>query len=102
MKRQQSAIRFAMLVSGLCLLLNFSCVAGQDSPMFSEDHPTSPPLTSSHKDCLSLPERTSEDMISVYVAKVQEKPGFACARVVNGTKLAVTFNSFLLQKHDGG
>lgn len=35
-------------------------------------------------DCSPLPEREPARMISLYVAKAQDQPGFVCARMING------------------
>jgi len=53
-------------------------------------------------ECPPLPEQVQEGAVTVYVVKMPEKPGFVCARAVNGIRPSVSFNSFLLQKRDEG
>lgn len=101
MSRQQGVLSLAVMISGLHLLLSFSCAKGQEKPLSSEDHPTLPSPVSPLKDCPLLPEQAPEGTITVYVAKMQEKSGFVCARAVNGIRPSINFDGFHLQKRDG-
>ncbi len=101
MGKQQILLSFAAMVSGLYLLLGFSCAKGQDKPIPSADDPKL--LASSpFSECPPLPDQIQEGTIAVYVAKMPKKPGFVCARAVNGIRHSVSFNSFLLQKREEG
>lgn len=52
--------------------------------------------------CPPLPEQAPEGTVAVYVAKMQEKPGFACVRVVNGIATTLSSDGFRLQRREDG
>lgn len=92
-----------MMVSGLCLFLSLSGAKGQDQPIPFEDDPTLPaPARPPLSGCPPLPEQAPEGTVALYVAKMQEKPGFVCVRVVNGIATTLSSDGFRLQRRENG
>lgn len=102
MRRPQVVLSLAVMVSGLCLLLSFSCAKGQDKPIPFEDDPTLPAPVRPLSGCPPLPEQAPEGTVAVYVAKMQEKLGSVCARAVNGIRPSIGYEGFRLQRREEG
>ena len=101
MRRPQVVLSLAVIVSGLCLLLSFSCARGQESSPF-KDAPMQPVPGSPPGGCPPLPEQAPECTVAVYVAKMPERPGFVCARAVNGIPPPIGYDGFHLQRREEG
>ena len=76
MRRSQVALSLAVIVSGLYLLLSFSCARGQEEPIPSKDAPTQPAPVSPFSGCLPLPEQAPENAQSRCTSlRCQKSPG---------------------------
>ncbi len=102
MRKPQGALSLVVVVSGLYLFLSFSSVKGQDRPIPFEDAPTQPSLGSANGRP-PLPETASAGAVAIYIAKIPDKPGFVCVRVVNDTPLLRNpIKDLLLQQREEG
>jgi hypothetical protein len=52
--------------------------------------------------CPPLPGQAPEGTVAVYVAKMPEKPGFVCARAVNGIPPPIGYDGFHFQRREEG
>jgi|RhiMetdeSRZDD1v2_1073273.scaffolds.fasta_scaffold328762_3 hypothetical protein len=103
MRRPPLVLSLAVVISGLSLLLSFSCAKGQDRQIPFEDDPTLPaPARPPLSGCPPLPEQAPEGTVAVYVAKMPEKPGFVCVRAVNGIHPSVGYAGFHWQRKEEG
>lgn len=102
MGKQQILLSFAAMVSGLYLLLGFSCVKGQDKPIPSAGDPKLLAPVSPISECSPLPGQAAEGTVAVYVAKMPKNPGFVCARAVNSIPPPIGYDGFYLQRREEG
>lgn len=99
MKNNRSLSSFAIIVSGLCILLSFSWAKGQEPPGPAEEPP--PAASSPYAACAALPEQGPEGQVTVSVVKIPAQPGVVCARMVNGLLSIIGLDRFCLQQRDG-